>query len=171
MAKGISGTAIAAAAAGSLLLWSGIKGQSWSRVVRDLISGNPPQTEQENPITVSSGGGTVDGSTSPGATTANLSGNKKIVNMVASTYGWGSGSEWDALVWIIDHESSWSNTAQNPHSTAYGLFQFLNPTWASMGGKKTSDPTTQAQLGLKYIKSRYGDPLKAKAFWQAHNWY
>lgn len=170
MAKGISGTALAAAAAGSLLLWSGIKGQSWSRVVRDLISGNPPQNEQENPITLTSGG-TDSGSTSPGATTANLSGNKKIVNMVASSYGWGTGPEWDALVWIIDHESGWRNTAQNPTSSAYGLFQFLDPTWADYGGHKTSDPTIQAQLGLKYIKARYGDPIKAKAFWQSHHWY
>lgn len=170
MAKGISGTALAAAAAGALLLWSGIKGRSWSMVVRELIGGEAPKDSQENPITVQSSGSS-DGTTSPGATTANLSGNKKIVNMVASSYGWGSGSEWDALSWIIDHESSWSNTAQNPHSTAYGLFQFLDGTWSSVGGKKTSDPTTQAQLGMKYIKSRYGDPIKAKAFWQAHNWY
>lgn len=171
MAKGISGTALAAAAVGALLLWSGIKGRSWSMVVRDLISGNAPQDSQENPITIQGAVGSTDGSASPGATTANLSGNKKIVNMVASTYGWGSGSQWDALVWVIDHESSWSNTAQNPSSTAYGLFQFLDPTWASVGGKKTSDPTIQAQLGLKYIKSRYGDPIKAKAFWQSHHWY
>jgi hypothetical protein len=170
MAKGISGTALAAAAAGALLLWSGLKGRSWSMVVRELISGDAPKDSQENPITVQSSGSS-DGTTSPGATTANLSGNKKIVNMVASSYGWGSGPEWDALSWIIDHESSWSNTAQNPHSSAYGLFQFLDGTWASVGGKKTSDPTTQAQLGMKYIKSRYGDPIKAKAFWQSHNWY
>lgn len=170
MAKGISGTALAAAAAGALLLWSGLKGKSWSGVVRDLISGNPPSNSQENPINVQNSG--VDaGSTSPGASTPNLSGNKKIVNMVATTYGWGSGSQWDALSWLIEHESSWSNTAQNPTSTAYGLFQFLDNTWATVGGKKTSDPTTQAQLGMKYIKSRYGDPIKAKAFWQSHHWY
>jgi hypothetical protein len=171
MAKGISGTALAAAAAGALLLWSGIKGRSWSMVVRELIGGEAPKDSQENPITIESSGSTSDGSTSPGATTANLSGNKKIVNMVASTYGWGSGAEWDALVWVINHESGFRNTAQNPTSSAYGMFQFLDGTWASVGGKKTSDPTTQAQLGMKYIKSRYGDPIKAKSFWQSHNWY
>ena len=174
MAKGISGTALAAASVGALLLWSGIKGRSWSMVARELISGEAPKSTQENPITIQSGSTSPDsssGSTSPGTTTANLSGNKKIVNMVASTYGWGSGAQWDALVWVIDHESGFRNTAQNPSSTAYGMFQFLDPTWASVGGKKTSDPTIQAQLGMKYIKSRYGDPLKAKAFWQSHNWY
>lgn len=170
MQKGISGTALTAATVGALLLWSGIKGRSWSKVVKELISGEQPSSTQENPI--ASVSGTADsGPTSPGSTTANLSGNKKIVNMIASTYGWGSGPEWDALVWLVDHESSWSNTAQNPHSTAYGLFQFLDPTWADYGGHKTSDPTTQAQLGLKYIKARYGDPIKAKEFWLAHHWY
>lgn len=170
MAKGISGTALAAAAGGALLLWSGIKGRSWSKVVRELISGDAPNNSQENPITPVSGSSEND-IPSSGGTTGNLSGNKKIVNMVASTYGWGTGAQWDAIVWIIDHESSWNNTAQNPHSTAYGLFQFLDPTWGDYGGRKTSDPTIQAQLGMKYIKARYGDPIRAKAFWQSHGWY
>lgn len=170
MAKGINGTALAAAAGGALLLWSGLKGRSWSMVVRELISGEQPKSSQENPITTVSGSAD-SGAVSPSATTANLTGNKRIVNMVASSYGWGTGSEWDAIVWIVDHESGWNNTAQNPSSTAYGLFQFLDPTWTDMGGHKTSDPTIQAQLGMKYIKSRYGDPLKAKAFWQSHHWY
>jgi hypothetical protein len=170
MDKGVSGTALAAGAAGALLLWSGLKGRSWSMVARELISGEAPKDSQENPIDVTSGGGS-DGSSSPGSTTANLAGNKKIVNMAAASYGWGSGAEWDAIVYIVDHESSWSNTAQNPSSSAYGLFQFLNGTWASVGGKKTSDPTTQAQLGMKYIKSRYGDPIKARAYWEAHHSY
>lgn len=100
-----------------------------------------------------------------------MSGVRAIVQQVAASRGWGGGLQWEALDWLIQHESSWNPNAQNPKSTAYGLFQFLNSTWASTGIAKTSDPRMQAIAGLKYISSRYGSPLGAKAFWQAHRWY
>src|ERR1017187_10674069 len=37
--SGVSGTAVAATAAGALLLWSGIKGASVTTALRDLLSG------------------------------------------------------------------------------------------------------------------------------------
>lgn len=93
------------------------------------------------------------------------------VQSVANRYGWGSGSQWAALSWLISHESGWRPTAQNPTSTAYGLFQFLNSTWGTVGGAKTSNPAQQAEYGLRYIKQRYGSPLGAQAFWQRNHWY
>ena len=96
---------------------------------------------------------------------------RTTVQKIAAQRGWGSGAQWDALQWIIGRESSWSPTAQNPKSTAYGLFQFLNSTWAGTGYTKSSDPTVQTLAGLKYIANRYGDPVKAKAFWERNNWY
>ncbi|MFR9806922.1 transglycosylase SLT domain-containing protein [Pseudonocardia sp. RS010] len=93
------------------------------------------------------------------------------VQAVAARYGWGAGLQWDALSWLISHESGWRPTAQNPTSTAYGLFQFLNSTWGTVGGSKTSNPAQQAEYGLRYIRNRYGSPLGAKAFWTAHRWY
>lgn len=106
-----------------------------------------------------------------GGGTEGLSGVKGIVNVVASKYGWGQGAEWAALDWLVQHESSWNPTAQNPNSTAYGLFQFLNSTWGAYGSTKTSDPRLQAEAGMKYIKARYTDPLGAKRFWETHHWY
>jgi TP901 family phage tail tape measure protein len=94
-----------------------------------------------------------------------------IVRSVASQFGWGAGSQWDALAWVIQHESGWRPTAQNPTSTAYGLFQFLNGTWGSTGIGKTSDPAQQALAGMRYIGSKYHDPIGAQRFWQAHGWY
>jgi hypothetical protein len=35
---------------------------------------------------------------------------------------------------IIDHESGWGVHADNPTSTAYGLFQFLESTWEGTPG-------------------------------------
>lgn len=96
---------------------------------------------------------------------------QNVVKAVADRYGWGTGGEWDNLYALIQKESSWNPKAQNPTSTAYGLFQFLDSTWASVGATKTSDPAGQAQAGLKYIANRYGTPSKAWAFHKANNWY
>ncbi|QAX94631.1 tape measure protein [Gordonia phage Harambe] len=100
------------------------------------------------------------------------------VKAAVAMYGWDQGAEWEALNQLIGHESSWNPNAQNPSSTAYGLFQFLDSTWATVGGTKTSDPYLQAVYGARYIKNRYGSPSAAWAFWQnpqpnpyGGNWY
>lgn len=82
--------------------------------------------------------------------------------------GWGN--QWNSFNQLETHEAGWNPTAQNPSSTAYGLGQFLNSTWAPYGAK-TSDPRLQLNYMLDYIKSRYGDPNRAWAFWQQHHWY
>ncbi len=62
--QGVSGTAVAATAAGGLLLWSGIKGAGISQSFRSLLSGQKPVPTGANPIQ-----GTVGGSdASAGAT-------------------------------------------------------------------------------------------------------
>lgn len=112
------------------------------------------------------GGGDENG---PGSTMPQGEIQKMVAALAQSKYGW-AGSQWDALNWLVAHESSWNPNAQNPTSSAYGLFQFLDGTWKGFG-PKTSDPAKQAQYGLEYIKSRYGSPEKAKAFWEGHHWY
>jgi hypothetical protein len=84
----------------------------------------------------------------------------------------GAPAEWaEGIKWIISKESSGNPAAQNPKSTAYGLMQFLDDTWGNYGYKKTSDPVTQVEAGIDYIKSRYGTPANAVAFWQKNGWY
>ena len=95
---------------------------------------------------------------------------QEMAQQMAAQRGW-TGEQWSALDWIVQHESSWNPTAQNPTSTAYGLFQFLDSTWATVGASKTSDPSAQISAGLAYIAQRYGNPLNAQAFWQANGWY
>ncbi|HYV47359.1 MAG TPA: LysM peptidoglycan-binding domain-containing protein [Myxococcaceae bacterium] len=82
-----------------------------------------------------------------------------------------SWSKSPALWTLLQHESSLNPRAQNPSSTAYGLFQFLDSTWKTVGATKTSDPEKQFVAGYKYIKQRYGTPENAWAFWQKHHWY
>jgi hypothetical protein len=97
---------------------------------------------------------------------------KMVAAMAKAKYGW-EGAQWNALQQLVAHESSWNPNAQNPNSSAYGLFQFLNSTWASVGGRKTSDPRLQAEYGLKYIADRYGNPGNAWSFWNSQDphWY
>lgn len=94
-----------------------------------------------------------------------------IVRAEAANVGWSSAAEMEALTWVINHESGFNPTAQNPHSTAYGIFQFLDSTWGDVGGHKTSDARLQAIYGMRYIAARYGDPIGAMKHWQALGWY
>lgn len=88
---------------------------------------------------------------------------------VARMMGWNMAqfAAWDAL---INAESSWNPSAQNPTSTAFGLGQFLNGTWKPYGAK-TADPGTQLAYMARYIKDRYGDPIRALGFHGRENWY
>jgi TP901 family phage tail tape measure protein len=103
------------------------------------------------------------------ATPAGVESNEDAVRRASAQMGWGS--QWPQLHEIVMHESGFRNTAQNPSSSAYGMFQFLDGTWNTVGGHKTSDPWLQAVYGMKYIKQRYHDPKGAWDFWQSHNWY
>jgi hypothetical protein len=83
----------------------------------------------------------------------------------------GSGSEFTCLENLWGKESGWNPDAQNPTSTAYGIPQFLNSTWAGTGIAKTSDGYRQIDAGLIYINERYGSPCAAWGHSQANNWY
>jgi hypothetical protein len=72
---------------------------------------------------------------------------------------------------IWTNESGWRYNAENP-SGAYGIPQALpGDKMASAGPDWQTDPTTQIKWGLEYIKTTYGTPCDAWAFWQANGWY
>ncbi|WP_241518744.1 transglycosylase SLT domain-containing protein [Streptomyces sp. CB03238] len=73
---------------------------------------------------------------------------------------------------VFTRESNWNPYATNPTSGAYGIAQALPPTkYASAGSDWRTNPITQVRWGLTYMKSRYGSPCGAWAFWQSHHWY
>jgi len=76
--------------------------------------------------------------------------------------------EFNELIW---RESKWKPEAQNPHSTAYGLGQFLNSTWKTVDCVKTSDPYKQIDCTIKYVKARYKHPTLALQYHNKYNWY
>ena len=83
----------------------------------------------------------------------------------------GDANEFSCLESLWGKESGWNPNAQNPTSTAYGIPQFLDSTWAGTGIAKTSDGYRQIDAGLIYINNRYGSPCAAWGHSQANNWY
>ena len=83
----------------------------------------------------------------------------------------GSGGQFSCLENLWGKESGWNPNAQNPSSTAYGIPQFLNSTWAGTGIAKTSDGYRQIDAGLIYIDKAYGSPCNAWAHSQSTGWY
>lgn len=72
---------------------------------------------------------------------------------------------------IIDVESKWNPLADNPKSTAFGIGQFLDSTWALVDSKKTNDPYTQIDAMIDYVNLIYGDGCKAWDFRAYKGWY
>jgi hypothetical protein len=83
----------------------------------------------------------------------------------------GDASEFSCLENLWGKESGWNPNAQNPSSTAYGIPQFLDSTWAGTGIAKTSDGFRQIDAGLIYIDSRYGSPCGAWSHSQSTGWF
>jgi hypothetical protein len=82
----------------------------------------------------------------------------------------GVGSQFAAIDYVASHESGWRTNAQNPKSTAYGIGQFLNGTWAAYGGK-TNNAAQQIRDMIEYMNDRYGSPTNAMRHWmQAHSY-
>jgi hypothetical protein len=81
------------------------------------------------------------------------------------------GSQFSCLESLWGKESGWNPDAQNPSSSAYGIPQFLDSTWAGTGIAKTSDGYRQIDAGLIYINNRYGSPCGAWSHSQSTGWY
>ena len=83
----------------------------------------------------------------------------------------GNGGEFGCLENLWGKESGWNPNAQNPSSSAYGIPQFLDSTWAGTGIAKTSDGYRQIDAGLIYINGRYGSPCGAWSHSKSTGWY
>lgn len=101
-----------------------------------------------------------------------VSGNVAIGRRMAKNWGW-SGSQWDALYQLWQHESNWNHLADNPESSAWGIPQALTDLHGLNGTPYMYDPSTQIRWGLNYIKERYGNPGAAWDHWnnQSPHWY
>jgi hypothetical protein len=73
---------------------------------------------------------------------------------------------------LWNKESGWNHKAYNSGSGAYGIPQALpGSKMQSAGSDWKTNPATQIEWGLGYIKGRYGTPCKAWAHSQDVGWY
>jgi hypothetical protein len=97
-----------------------------------------------------------------------LTGKQKIVEVIEHAIAI-EGVDWDdkqveAMARLCWRESRYNPLLQNPRSTAFGLWQFLDSTWKYYGIEKTSDPLLQTIAAVRYIEDRYKTPKKALEF-------
>jgi hypothetical protein len=80
-----------------------------------------------------------------------------------------------ARSWIIAHESGGNPRAQNPTSSASGLYQMIDGTWRAYGGStahaKDASVAEQNAVADRYVAARYGSWENAQRFWEAHHYY
>jgi len=96
---------------------------------------------------------------------------RSIAQSMLGSYGW-SGEQFGCLDSLWAKESGWNSSARNPSSGANGIPQALpGSKMASAGSDWQSNPATQIEWGLGYIKSVYGSPCAAWSHSQANNWY
>ncbi len=194
----VNGIGLGAVAAGSILVYSGIRGKSILSVVAGVVQGQSP-TNIANTLgiqgsvasgvdAIASGAGAVAGGIADGSVTSSDA--KTALKQAAAAYGWDTGAEWTALDAIEMQEAGYNPKSTNPSSKAYGLAQSLGHGFAGgpasngineYGGEgltpeqsraaSLGDPRPQAIWMCHYIKGRYGDPIKAEQFHLANNWY
>ena len=81
-------------------------------------------------------------------------------------------SEWGCLDALWTRESSWSVTAANSSSGAYGIPQALpGEKMATFGADWRTNAVTQIEWGLWYIRASYGSPCGALSHENAYGYY
>jgi hypothetical protein len=96
---------------------------------------------------------------------------RQIAQAMLASFGWAP-SQFSCLDPLWEHESSWSVSAANPGSGAFGIPQALpGSRMASAGPDWQTSATTQIKWGLQYIKGTYGSPCAAWAHEEATSWY
>lgn len=91
--------------------------------------------------------------------------------MMAERYGWDAG-EFSCLSSLWERESGWNVHASNSSSGAYGIPQALpGSKMGAYGGDWASNPVTQIQWGLSYIRGTYGTPCGAWSAFRSKGWY
>ncbi len=91
--------------------------------------------------------------------------------MAKAKYGWGT-AQFSCLNRLWTRESMWNYRSRNKQSGAHGIPQALPATkYETIGSDWRTNPITQMNWGLKYIKVRYQTPCKALNIFYRKNWY
>jgi hypothetical protein len=96
---------------------------------------------------------------------------QSIAYHMMASYGFDPATQYECLDLLWGHESGWNYQAENA-SGAFGIPQALpGSKMASAGPDWQTNPATQIAWGLGYIRSTYGTPCNAWAFWESNGWY
>ena len=135
-----------------------------------------PKLASTASATAATSASTTGGAAGGGGTTVNLpppnpgTAQSIAYNMMPS-FGFDPKSQFGCLDNMWTRESGWRYNAYNA-SGAYGIPQALpGSKMASSGADWQTNPATQINWGLGYIKSVYGTPCNAWAFWQSNGYY
>jgi hypothetical protein len=203
----VSGLAVAYTTVGGIILWSGIKGETLADTFKAIASGSAPTSDEQKIGTPELGIGSGSASTTPGSTpggsdsssaapgdttahTASAVANQAVARLLAASYGWSTGTQWDDLVSLWNQESGWSNTIANTSSGALGIAQALGHSTPGSAGTlgneygaeyglstaqavaaNSGNASDQIMWGLGYIKARYGSPSAAWANEESEGYY
>lgn len=136
-----------------------------SRIARTIAS--PKKALTTAAVAAATAGMVLAAAPAEAATTASASDAKAIAQKLIP-----NDAQFNAFSKIVEHESGWDVDATNASSGAYGLVQALpGSKMASAGSDWKTSAATQIKWGLDYMNDRYGSPVGAWNFWQAHHWY
>ena len=79
--------------------------------------------------------------------------------------------QYSCLTKLVGKESAWNPNAENPISTASGIGQMLDSTYAGLGMKKQKTGVSQLVATLAYISRRHVTPCNAWKHFQDKGWY
>jgi len=104
---------------------------------------------------------------------------KQQAFQIGRSFGFTGAATEAAIDYIVSNESGWNPRAQNPTSTASGLWQHIRGTWqanrpntASRFANMKDAPTDlQDVAGFNYIQGKFGNPIAAQRYWMAHHYY
>ena len=82
---------------------------------------------------------------------------------------WGGG-QYTYFSKIVEAESNWNYLAANPRSSARGLCQALTKLH-DLPEDYLTNPYSQIDWCIQYIKTKFGSPEKAWKFWQKNHYF
>jgi len=96
---------------------------------------------------------------------------RDIARALLPQFGFSS-DQFGCLDSLWTRESGWNPSASNASSGAYGIPQSLpGSKMASAGADWATNPATQIEWGLGYIRDRYGSPCGAWGHSESYGWY
>jgi hypothetical protein len=92
---------------------------------------------------------------------------KAAIRSEAHAEGYGK-AQTAALVHLAYHESRWHNFSRSSGGHFLGAFQIK---WTMCKGNPWSNPRWNTRRAIRYLKHRYGSPVKALAHYHRLGWY